>query len=49
VGDPLEFGAVMTAGIALTHTGFNVTNTLLFLPFLKPFARLLERIFPTRR
>lgn len=50
IGDfanPLEFGAVVTAGIALTHTGFNVTNTLMFLPFLKPYARLLERIVPT--
>jgi phosphate:Na+ symporter len=49
IGDfasPLEFGAVVTAGIALTHTGFNVTNTLMFLPFLKPYARLLERIVP---
>lgn len=44
--NPLEFGAVVTAGIALTHTGFNVTNTLMFLPFLKPFARLLERLVP---
>jgi phosphate:Na+ symporter len=42
----IEFAAVITAGIALTHTGFNVTNTLLFLPFLRPYARLLERIVP---
>lgn len=50
IGDfanPLEFGVLVTAGIALTHTGFNVTNTLMFLPFLKPYARLLERIVPT--
>lgn len=44
--DPLEFAVVMTAGIALTHTAFNVVNTLLFLPFLRPFARLLERLVP---
>lgn len=44
--DPIQFGAVMTAGIALTHTLFNVTNTLLFLPFLGPFAKLLRRIVP---
>jgi phosphate:Na+ symporter len=43
---PLEFGAVVTAGIALTHTGFNVTNALLFLPFLRPYARFLERLVP---
>jgi phosphate:Na+ symporter len=46
---PVEFAAVMTAGIALTHTGFNVTNTLLFLPFLAPYARLLERLVPDPR
>lgn len=45
--DPVQFGAVITAGIALTHSGFNVTNTALFLPFLKPFARLLERLIPS--
>jgi phosphate:Na+ symporter len=47
--NPLEFGAVVTAGIALTHTGFNVTNTLMFLPFLGPYARLLERLVPDPR
>jgi phosphate:Na+ symporter len=49
IGDfasPLEFGAVVTAGIALTHTGFNVTNTFLFLPFLRPFSRFLEWLVP---
>jgi phosphate:Na+ symporter len=44
--DPREFAAAVTAGIALTHTGFNVTNTLLFLPFVRRFARLLERLMP---
>jgi phosphate:Na+ symporter len=44
--DPLQFAALVTAGIALTHTGFNVANTLIFLPFLGPFARLLERVVP---
>jgi len=43
---PVQFGAVVTAGIALTHTGFNVANTLLVLPFLRPFARFLERVVP---
>jgi phosphate:Na+ symporter len=42
----IQYAAVITAGIALTHTGFNVTNTLLFLPFLRPYTRLLERIVP---
>ncbi len=44
--DPAQFAAIMTAGIALTHTGFNVTNTLVFLPWLKRYARLLERLIP---
>lgn len=43
---PLVFATVVTAGIALTHTGFNVMNTLLFLPFLPRFSRLLERFVP---
>lgn len=43
---PVAFAAVVTAGIALTHTGFNVLNTLLFLPFLPKFSRLLERLVP---
>ena len=42
----LEFAAVITAGIALTHSGFNITNTLVFLPFLPRFARFLERVVP---
>ncbi|MEX0745089.1 MAG: Na/Pi cotransporter family protein [Phycisphaeraceae bacterium] len=42
----LAFASLMTAAIALVHTGFNVTNTLLFLPFLGPFTRLLERLVP---
>jgi phosphate:Na+ symporter len=44
--DPTQYAAVITAGIALTHTGFNVSNTLLFLPFLRPYSRFLERLVP---
>jgi len=47
--DPNEYAALVTAGIALTHTGFNVSNTLLFLPFLRPYSRFLERLFPGPR
>ncbi len=47
--DPLQFAAVITAAIALTHTGFNVANTLVFLPFIRPYARLLERLIPDPR
>ena len=37
-----------TAAIALTHSIFNVVNTLLFLPFLPFFVRLLERMVPSK-
>ncbi len=37
-----------TAAIAATHSIFNVVNTLLFLPFLPFFVRLLERIVPSK-
>ncbi len=47
--DPLQFAAVITAAIALTHTGFNVANTAVFLPFIRPYARLLERLIPDPR
>lgn len=47
--DAVLFGVVVTAGIALTHSGFNIANTLIFLPFLRPYARLLERVVPDPR
>jgi phosphate:Na+ symporter len=37
-----------TAAIALTHSIFNIVNTLLFLPFLPLFVRLLERLVPAK-
>jgi phosphate:Na+ symporter len=49
LGDPVLYAVVMTAGIALTHSLFNVANTLMVLPFLTPFARLLERVVPAAR
>lgn len=47
--DPAVFAAAVTAGIALTHSGFNVINTAIFLPFLTPFSRLLVRLVPNPR
>ena len=38
--------ATITAAIAATHTGFNVANTILFLPFSVLIARGLERFVP---
>jgi phosphate:Na+ symporter len=38
----------ITARIAATHSVFNVVNTLLFLPIVPLFPRLLERIVPAK-
>jgi len=38
----------IAAGIAAVHTGFNVTNTLLFLPLTGVMARLLTRFVPEK-
>ncbi|QDT07635.1 Na+/Pi-cotransporter [Rubripirellula lacrimiformis] len=35
------------AAIAATHSVFNVCNMLLFMPFVTPMVRLLERILPS--
>lgn len=40
-GDPLS-------GLVLFHTGFNLVGVLLFLPFIRPFAHLIERLVPGR-
>ena len=34
------------AAIAMVHTGFNITNTLLFIPLLTPLAALVTRLVP---
>ncbi len=42
------YASIVTEGIAITHTGFNVVNVLLFLPFVRIFARFLERMVPSQ-
>jgi phosphate:Na+ symporter len=37
-----------TAAIAATHTIFNITNTLLFIPFVPMFVKLLTRLVPAK-
>lgn len=37
-----------TPAIAATHTVFNVANTVLFLPFLPVFVKILERVVPSK-
>ncbi|MCL2183067.1 MAG: Na/Pi cotransporter family protein [Chitinispirillia bacterium] len=39
----IHFPYMMTA-IAAVHTGYNIMNTLLFLPFTRLFARVLEAV-----
>ncbi len=46
--DAASFGAAMTFGIAAVHTCFNVTNVLLFLPFVKMLADGLKRLLPDK-
>ena len=35
--------------MACLHTGFNVLNTILFVPIVIPFARLVEKLLPYRQ
>jgi len=37
-----------TPAIAATHTIFNITNTIIFIPFMRIFVQLLERIVPNK-
>ncbi len=43
-----QYAVIITVAIALTHTIFNVANTIFFLPFVRPFARLLQRLIPDK-
>jgi len=47
VGGVQTYATAMKA-IALSHTGFNVANVLLFLPFTAAFAALLTRLIPDK-
>ena len=41
-----DYGAYVTALIASVHTGFNVVNVLIFLPFVSHMVRFLTRMVP---
>lgn len=43
-----KFGQIITAGIALTHTTFNVINVLVFLPFAGLLGKLVTRMVPDK-
>ncbi|QHI70422.1 Na/Pi cotransporter family protein [Tichowtungia aerotolerans] len=46
--DETKFGQIITAGIALTHTTFNVTNVVLFTPFAGLLAKLVTKLVPEK-
>jgi len=43
-----QFGQVITAGIALTHTTFNVANVVMFLPFAGLLGKLVTKLVPEK-
>lgn len=44
-----RYQTMMRKGIALTHSGFNIINTLLFIPLLPLLARIVTWMVPERR
>ncbi|MEI6890712.1 MAG: Na/Pi cotransporter family protein [Pontiella sp.] len=46
--DEKEFELVITSGIALTHTAFNVANVLIFLPFVGLLAKFVTWLAPEK-
>ena len=46
--DEKEFGLIITAGIALTHSTFNIANVLIFLPFTGLLAKLVTKLVPEK-
>jgi phosphate:Na+ symporter len=46
--DETQFAMIITAGIALTHTTFNVANVIIFLPFVGLLAKLVTKLVPEK-
>lgn len=46
--DETKFAMVITAGIALTHTTFNVANVIIFLPFVGLLAKFVTKLAPEK-
>jgi len=44
----IAIAVALTATIALSHTCFNVINTIVFLPFMQYLAKLVTWIFPSK-
>ncbi|MCF7972320.1 MAG: Na/Pi cotransporter family protein [Phycisphaerae bacterium] len=47
--DEDKFGQIITAGIALTHTSFNVANVIVFLPFAGLLGRFVTFLVPDKK
>lgn len=46
--DEKEFSTVITAGIALTHTTFNVANVIIFIPLIGLLAKFVTKLAPEK-
>jgi len=46
--DEDQFGMIITAGIALVHTTFNVANVIIFLPFAGLLAKFVTLLVPEK-
>lgn len=46
--DEDQYGMVITAGIALVHTTFNVANVICFLPFAGLLGKLVTKLVPEK-
>ena len=43
-----KFGVIITSGIALVHTSFNLANVIIFLPFAGLLAKLVTKLVPEK-
>lgn len=46
--DEAKFGTIITAGIALVHTTFNVVNVIAFLPFAGLLGKFVTKLVPEK-
>ena len=46
--DEKQFGQIITAGIALTHTTFNVINVIIFIPLIGLLAKFVTKLVPDK-
>jgi len=46
--DGVETFPLVRQGIAFVHTGFNLTNTLMFMPFVPLLAKIVTKVIPEK-